>query len=255
MSKLLFDVGNTNIVIALEHKGLITSSFRLSTDTGKTADEYFVTINELIKHFGHKAGDISEFKIASVVPDLEQVLQDICVKYFTNASFKNIKPTDVPIKINLDNPSELGIDRLLNAYEGLKVAKGRGDRFGVIVVDFGTTTTFDVALPEGTYEGGLICAGVGMMASALNTKTAKLPRISFDATENIVGKSTSAAIKSGLYYGNKAMVVGVLEGIKHSYSDYNFYTIATGGLSRAICNQNEVDFLDPDLTLRAISKA
>ena len=253
---LTLDVGNTNTVLGLYRLApdeLITH-WRVSTLRTQTADEYGVLFLNLFAMRKVEATDVSAIIISSVVPPLESTLRQVCERYF------NLKPmfvepgikTGMPILV--DNPAELGADRLVNGVAAF--AKYGGP---CIVVDFGTATTFDVISAKGEYLGGVIAPGLAISAEALFARAAKLSRVDVKKPAKVVGTNTVAHIQSGLYYGYIGLVDGILERILNETRGPDSTSdeappppkiIATGGLARLIVDDSRfIDTIDDMLTL------
>jgi type III pantothenate kinase len=253
---LTLDVGNTNTVLGLYRLApdeLITH-WRVSTLRTQTADEYGVLFLNLFAMRKVEATDVSAIIISSVVPPLESTLRQVCERYF------NLKPmfvepgikTGMPILV--DNPAELGADRLVNGVAAF--AKYGGP---CIVVDFGTATTFDVISGKGEYLGGVIAPGLAISAEALFARAARLSRVDVKKPAKVVGTNTVAHIQSGLYYGYIGLVDGILERMLNETRGPDSASdgapppptiIATGGLARLIVDDSRfIDTIDDMLTL------
>jgi type III pantothenate kinase len=247
---LTLDVGNTNTVLGLYRLApdeLITH-WRISTLRTQTADEYGVLFLNLFSMRKVEATEVSAIIISSVVPPLESTLRQMCERYF------NLKPmfvepgikTGMPILV--DNPAELGADRLVNGVAAF--AKYGGP---CIVVDFGTATTFDVISAKGEYLGGVIAPGLAISAEALFARAARLSRVDVKKPAKVVGTNTVAHIQSGLYYGYLGLVDGILERMLNETRGPDSPApkiIATGGLARLIVDDSRfIDTIDDMLTL------
>jgi type III pantothenate kinase len=247
---LTLDVGNTNTVLGLyqlSSNELITH-WRISTLRAQTADEYGVLFLNLFSMRKVDATEVSAIIISSVVPPLESTLRQVCERYF------NLKPmfvepgikTGMPILV--DNPAELGADRLVNGVAAFA-------RYGgpCIVVDFGTATTFDVISPKGEYLGGVIAPGLAISAEALFSRAARLSRVDVKKPAKVVGTNTVAHVQSGLYYGYIGLVDGILERMLNETRGHDSPTpkiVATGGLARLIVSDSRfIEIIDDMLTL------
>jgi type III pantothenate kinase len=247
---LTLDVGNTNTVLGLYRLGsdeLITH-WRISTLRTQTADEYGVLFLNLFSMRKVEATGITSIIISSVVPPLESTLRQVCERYF------NLKPmfvepgikTGMPILV--DNPAELGADRLVNGVAAFA-------RYGgpCIVVDFGTATTFDVISAKGEYLGGVIAPGLAISAEALFSRAARLSRVDVKKPAKVVGTNTVAHLQSGLYYGYIGLVDGILERILQEIKTPDSHApkiIATGGLARLVADDSRfIETIDDMLTL------
>ncbi len=247
---LAVDIGNTNIVLGIFEGDKIKCSFRLHTDTQRTTDEYASTIMLLLKNRGVEITDIKGVIISSVVPQLIYSFTKLATKYMNIEQPMVIAPgvkTGMPIRY--ENPKEVGADRIVNSVAGR-------EKFGapVIVVDFGTATTFDVVNAKGEYTGGVICPGVKLSAGILHSKTAKLPEIEIEKVERVVGKNTIHSLQSGIYYGYLSMLDGLLERIMtEEFGRCDIAVVATGGLGSVFARDSKyIGHYDPDLTLTGL---
>jgi type III pantothenate kinase len=247
---LTLDVGNTNTVLGLYRLTTdeLVTHWRISTLRTQTADEYGVLFLNLFAMRKIEATEISAIIISSVVPPLETTLRQVCERYF------NVKPmfvepgikTGMPILV--DNPAELGADRLVNGVAAFA-------RYGgpCIVVDFGTATTFDVVTAKGEYIGGVIAPGLAISAEALFSRAARLSRVDVKKPAKVVGTNTVAHMQSGLYYGYIGLVDGILERIIKETQGHDAAApkvIATGGLARLIVDDSRfIHTIDDMLTL------
>jgi type III pantothenate kinase len=247
---LTLDVGNSNTVLGLYrlNSDELVTSWRISTLRAQTIDEYGVLLLNLFSMRKIEATEVSSIIISSVVPPLDSTLRQVCERYF-NVKAMFVEPgikTGMPILV--DNPAELGADRLVNGVAAFA-------RYGgpCIVVDFGTATTFDVISAKGEYIGGVIAPGLAISAEALFSRAAKLSRVDVKKPAKVVGTNTVAHIQSGLYYGYIGLVDGILERIlnetRHPDSPAP-KIVATGGLARLIVDDSRfIDTIDDMLTL------
>ena len=244
---LAVDVGNTNTVIGIYHDDKPVGFWRIRTLKETTADEYRITLHNLISLEGIKSLDIHGAIISCVVPPLNGPLENLCRDFLkVNPIFvgPGIK-TGMPIRY--DNPHEVGADRIVNA-----VAAYERFRSDLIAVDFGTATTFDYINKAGEYEGGSIAPGVKIAAEALFQQASKLFRVEFIAPPRVIAKDTASAIQSGIIFGYASLVDGIL---KRMFDELGSKprVIATGGLARVICAQTKlVDEIDDDLTMEGL---
>jgi type III pantothenate kinase len=236
---LVLDVGNTNTVMgvfAREGESLphgdetrkIAAHWRVSTNPSGTVDEYGVFFRSLFDMAGLKVSDIHGIVVSSVVPPLDSTLREVCERYFGSKPLF-IEPgvkTGMPVLV--DNPAEVGADRIVNGVAAF-------DKYGgpVVIVDFGTATTFDVITERGEYIGGAISPGLGISADALVQRTAKLPRVDIKPPQRVIGTNTVTHLQSGLYYGYLGLVDGVLERILNELGR-PAKVVATGGLAPLI---------------------
>jgi len=248
---LAIDVGNTNIVLGLFDiaKGKdapVIQSWRIATSRERTPDEYGVVSLALLKHNGIEPAQVTDVIISSVVPPLHPVL-DAWIQSYFNVDPIWIGPgVKTGLKVTLENPSELGADRIVNCVAGI-------EQFGIplIVIDFGTATTFDVVNAKREYLGGLILPGLKISAEALFQRASRLPRVEIAEPERLVGRNTVQAMQSGLFYGYVGQVDGILERLLAEYPSAQ--VVATGGLARTIATASKhIHTCDPDLTLEGL---
>ena len=245
---LAIDIGNSNIVLGLFSDNKLLYQYRIKSDSSKTIESYSLDLVELFLNSGIDCLKISNIAVASVVPDLTDILNQAFAR-FCNAQFidfsKNINSLNV--KIDLKSEEEVGIDRLVNA----KIAF---EKFGadLIVVDFGTATTFDVVGDKGQYLGGVIAPGVNLSIKALHENTAKLPNINLKRQDNVIGKNTKEAMNSGIYFGYISLIEGLILRIKEEYQK-DMKVILTGGLSKLFSKElKNINHIEPDLTIYGI---
>lgn len=242
---LVIDVGNTNIVFGLYDGATLKERFRIQTLKGRTADETGVLLLDLFEHRGLRP-KVDGAIIACVVPDLLMGLQEACRRYFDVQALVVGPGIRTGMPILLDNPREVGADRIVNAVAAYEAVRGP-----CIVVDFGTATTFDCVSARGEYQGGVISPGFVISAEALFTRTSKLPRVEFERPKRVVGKNTVHCIQSGLFYGYAGLVDGVVGRIVEEWSPQQRpRVLATGGLARVVAEAaRSIDEVDDDLTL------
>ena len=247
---LLIDCGNTNIVFAIAQNDRILKKWRINTVPKRTAEEYYVWLIKLLEIENINLLSISDCIIASVVPDALFSLLNFNKEYLKIEPFivgeNNLK---IGIDINIDNPSEAGADRIVNA-----VAVKKFYNKPSIVIDFGTATTFDIVSKSGSYEGGIIAPGVNLSLEALYMAASRLPRIKVDNTKNInvVGKNTKDSMYSGIYWGYISLIEGLVKRINEE-KNFNYYVIATGGLSNLFSkNCSIIEKVDNELTLNGL---
>ena len=246
MHKLLLaiDIGNTNIVAGLFDKEKLMTEWRMATDIGKTTDEYAAGIQSFLalKHISEKA--IHNAIISSVVPPLSTTFKE-AIKQCFDISPQIVEPEKIKnLKMKVDNPKEVGADRLVNAVATYTLYGGP-----CIIIDFGTATTFCAVSKKGEYLGGAITAGPKITRDTLYQRTAKLPKVELAWPEKLIGVNTVEAIQSGLLYGYSEMVEGMVRRFKKILGE-NTKVIATGGLVTLF--QKEVrcfDEVNPSLTL------
>ncbi|MCX5806212.1 MAG: type III pantothenate kinase [Proteobacteria bacterium] len=244
---LVIDIGNTNIVFGVYKGDKLVNNWRLSTIFHKTVDEYAILINSLLYIEKIKPHEVESAIISCVVPPLLIPFEIFCGRYM------GIKPlvvgpgikTGMPILY--ENPQEVGADRIVNAVAGYDKHKN-----ALIVVDFGTATTFDYVTPKGEYAGGSIAPGIMISLEALFERAAKLPRVELIRPKNVIGKNTIQAMQSGISYGYVSLVDGIIKKIREEVKT-NPYVMATGGLANLIFkNSDSIDEVDEFLTLKGL---
>jgi type III pantothenate kinase len=248
---LAIDAGNTNLVFALVGGGEIKARWRIATDPRRTADEYAVWLHQLLELEGYAKADVEAVIIGTVVPRSLHNLEVLASKYF------HVEPVIAgqgaaawPLKLDVDEPHNVGADRALNAIAAH--AKHPGD---LIVVDFGTATTFDVVDADGAYKGGIIAPGINLSLDALVNAAAKLPRIAIEAPDgdSVIGRTTDSQMLIGIYWGYVAMIEGLAERMKREIGR-PATVIATGGLADLFDQHTDVfDAIEPDLTIQGLS--
>jgi type III pantothenate kinase len=245
---LAIDAGNTNIVFAACEGEVVRGQWRAVTATTRTADEYAVMLGPLLALEGLSLADLDTAIIATVVPAALFDLRQFCRRYLKCEPLVVKDPDlDLGIHVNVERPAAVGADRLVNAVAAHASYPG-----ALIVVDFGTATTFDVVSGGGDYEGGVIAPGVNVSAEALHQAAAMLPRVAIHRTQTVIGKDTVPAMQSGLYWGYIGLIETIVARIKEEYAQ-PMTVIATGGLANLFYRQTPaIDHLDPDLTIRGL---
>ncbi|MCO0599386.1 type III pantothenate kinase [Peribacillus butanolivorans] len=243
----VLDVGNTNTVLGVYDEDILKYHWRIETSRNKTEDEYGMVIKSLLQHEGLSFDQFDGIIISSVVPPIMFALERMCKKYF------GIKPLIVGpgiktgLNIKYENPREVGADRIVNAVAGIQ-------EYGspLIIVDFGTATTYCYINEDKQYMGGAIAPGINISTEALYSKAAKLPRIEINRPDGIIGKNTVSAMQAGILYGYVGQVEGIVNRIK-AQSNLEPTVIATGGLATLIANESTViDVVEPFLTLKGL---
>jgi len=248
---LAIDAGNTNIVFALVDDGTIRARWRIATDPRRTADQYSVWLYQLLELEGLSKADVDAVIIGTVVPRATHNLQVLASKYFgVEALVAGQGEAGWPIVLDVDEPHNVGADRALNAIAAH--SKFPGD---ILVVDFGTATTFDVVGSDGAYRGGIIAPGINLSIDALVNAAAKLPRIAIEAPEgdSVVGRTTESQMLIGIYWGYVAMMEGLIERLKKEIGR-PVTVIGTGGLATLFQERTKLfDSVEPDLTIQGLS--
>ncbi len=220
---LAIDIGNTTTEIGFVKDLENIKSYKLASDKSKTIDNWLIDIFSIFNLLSVDKAQIEHCLISSTVPILEDKLAKAVEKFLGKIPLILGRDKGIPIKNNYKKPEEVGIDRLLNAYSGLKIYKPP-----LIIVDLGTAITFDIVNEKGEYEGGAIFPGIQASIEALFSKTAKLPKVNLNEAKNIVGKTTIDSIKSGLFYGYISLIEGMINKIsKETGEEYS--VILTGG--------------------------
>ena len=241
---LVVDAGNTNIVFAVHDGAEWRGIWRIRTDAHRTSDEYAVWLLTLLEHRGLKAAAVSRAVIGTVVPAALYHLRRLCRDWFDVEPLVARSSLDWGFEIKVDNPAEVGADRLLNALAAHQ-------RYGgpLIVIDFGTATTFDVVDADGSYVGGAIAPGINLSIEALHQAAARLPRIGIGRPQAVIGRATVPAMQSGLYWGYIGMIEGLTTRIQAEF-ERPLKVLATGGLAPLFSEGTTIiEQIDPDLTL------
>lgn len=244
---LAIDVGNTNIVYGLFDGSKLVHQFRVETSRGRTADEYAVILRQLLAMREVKPTDVDAAIIASVVPALTDPMLELVRRAFGHEALVVGPGIRTGMAILYENPREVGADRIVNAVAAYERFHG-----GLIVVDFGTATTFDCVSPKGEYMGGVICPGIQISADALFARAAKLPRVEIAKPPRIVGRNTQHSMQSGIVYGYVSLVDGLADKL---IEDLGFpcTVVATGGLARLIAPLSRtIQEVDDELTLTGL---
>jgi type III pantothenate kinase len=248
---LAIDVGNSNIKFALVDGREIKNRWRIATDARRTADQYAVWLLQLLQMEGYAKADVEAVIVSTVVPRALHALQALSSTYFgVEALVAGRAPVEWGIVLDVEEPGSVGADRAINAISAH--AQHQGD---LIVISFGTATTFDHIDYSGAYKGGLIAPGVNLSLEALVAAAAKLPRIAIESPESdtVIGTTTESQMQIGIYWGYVAMIEGLLARMKREISR-PVKVIATGGLAPLFeAHQHLFDDIDPDLTLRGLA--
>jgi type III pantothenate kinase len=248
---LAVDAGNTNLVFALVDGGAIKARWRIATDPRRTADEYAVWLHQLLALEGYSKADVSAVIIGTVVPRALHNLEVLARKYFgVQPLIAGQGKAEWPLQLDVDEPQNVGADRALNAIAAH--AKYRGE---LIVIDFGTATTFDVVGASGAYRGGIIAPGINLSLDALVNAAAKLPRIAIEApqTNSVIGRTTESQMIIGIYWGYVAMIEGLTQRMKAEI-DAPVTVVATGGLAALFDKHTDAfDAIEPDLTIQGLN--
>lgn len=247
----VLDVGNTNIVLGIYKDKELIVEWRLSTDNGKTSDEYMIEVAQLFSYREIKPADISGVIISSVVPNIMYSLEHMIRKFFNKNPLIVGPGVKTGINIKYDNPKEVGADRIVNAVAAYDTYKRP-----LIIIDFGTATTFCAVSGKGDYLGGTICPGIKISSEALFERAAKLPRVELVKPKTVICKNTVSSMQAGIVYGYIGQVDFIVNKIKEelkALGEENPLVVATGGLANLIAEDSKtIDKVEPFLTLEGL---
>ena len=241
---LVIDIGNTNITLGVFDNDNIVQSWRLSTEHGRTEDEYGIFLKSLLRETNLDT-KVTKAVISSVVVQLTERIEIALKKYLGINSLIISHKISTNVKLKTDNPSQIGADRIVNACAAATLYK-----VPAIVVDFGTATSFDIVNKDKEFIGGIITAGMKIQAEALSNKTSKLPKLNIETPANVIGRNTIDAMLSGIVRGHAAMIDGLIAQCEKELGE-KATIIATGGYSAVISKYltRKFDYINPDLTL------
>ncbi len=241
---LAVDIGNTSINLGVFEDSELRFAWRLTSGVDRSPDEYGSLLYTLLQRQGIPSSKITGTAVCCVVPPLLSVFQEVCQKYLATSLLVVEPGVKTGVRIALDNPREVGPDRVVNAVAAHHI-------YGepVIVIDFGTATTFDVVSEKGDYLGGAIAPGINIASEALFTRTAMLPRIELARPKQVIGRSTTAAMQSGIIFGYIGLIEGMIRRIKQELRS-EAKVVATGGYAYPLAKEiPEIDAINPDLSL------
>ena len=245
---LVVDVGNTNITIGIFENEFLLGNFRMTTKLPRTSDEFGIFIIEFLKTKGIEAGDIEDVIISSVVPNIMYSFNSGIIKYLNLTPILVGAGTKTGIKINTVNPKEIGSDRIVDAVAAYELYGGP-----VIVIDFGTATTYDLILEDGSFSAGITCPGIRICANALWRDTAKLPEVEIKRPDSILAKETITSMQAGLVYGCIGQTEYIIKKVVEEAGLDNIKVVATGGLGKIIADATDsIQIYDPMLTLKGL---
>ncbi|MCU9807966.1 type III pantothenate kinase [Paraclostridium sp. AKS46] len=245
---LVFDVGNTNMVLGIYEGTELKNYWRISTDKAKTSDEYGMLINNLFQYDNVDKNSIKDIIISSVVPNVMHSLENFCVKYFNKQPLIVGPGIKTGLNIKYDNPKQVGADRIVNAVAAIEKHKSP-----MIIIDFGTATTFCAISEKGEYLGGTIAPGIKISSEALFQRASKLPRVELLKPGMTICKNTVSAMQSGIIYGYVGLVDKIIAMMKKELGNDDIKVIATGGLSSLIASETDsIDCVDKNLTLEGL---
>ncbi|MBW1701862.1 MAG: type III pantothenate kinase [Deltaproteobacteria bacterium] len=242
------DIGNTNILLGVTNENTLLKHWRIRTEKDVTSDELGILVNTLFQSAGIKMGDVKDTIVSCVVPPLINTIEEFCLRYLNTSPMIVGPGIKTGMQIKYDNPKEVGADRIVNAvgaYEKYHTA--------LVVVDFGTATTFDYISSEGEYMGGAIAPGVLISCEALFQKASKLPRVEiFARPKSVLAKDTISSMNVGIIYGYAGLVDGIVNRMKKESAEA-LTVVATGGLAPIICDVSEtIDHVEEFLTLQGL---
>lgn len=249
---LVIDVGNTNVSIGVFDGATLSQTWRLAALRERTADELGIFVTRLFEQTGVDVSALDGIAVASVVPPLTRPMEEMCERYFRRKPLL-VDASNAGIPVRYSPASDVGADRIVNAVAAWE-EYGQGGDVPLIIVDFGTGTTFDIISREREYLGGIICPGIGISADALFQRAARLPRVEVRKPPAVIGQSTVDAIQSGLFFGYVEMVDGLVRRIREELPHGSAaIVIATGGLAAVLAGETKsIQHVDPDLTLKGL---
>jgi type III pantothenate kinase len=247
------DVGNTNIVLGVFDGDRLTQSWRLATLRERTADEIGILVTQLFQRSGIDVGQVDGIILSSVVPPLTRPTEEMAERYFGRRPMTVDPATNTGMPIRYVPPADVGADRVVNAVAAY-AEYGRQPHIPVIVVDFGTATTFDAISADGEYLGGVICPGIGISADALFQRAARLPRVDVRKPPSVIGGTTVASMQSGLFFGYVSMVDGIVMRMRREMEEGDrAVCVATGGMADVLsADTTTIQHVAPDLTLQGL---
>ncbi len=241
---LAVDIGNTNITIGVFNGSKLKATWRVATGVHRMPDEYASLMLLLFEHEGIAVSQITDAILCSVVPPVAGVFEEMCRRYLKVTPVLVEAGIKTGVRISMDNPREVGADRIVNAVAAHQLYGG-----AVIVIDLGTATTFDAVSKEGDYLGGAIAPGIAIATEALFSRTAVLPRVELTHPNRAIGRNTVAAMQSGIVFGYAGLIEGIVTRIKQELGD-KAKVVATGGYAELLARETPaIDEVNPDLTL------
>lgn len=245
---LVVDIGNTNITVGIFNEKKLVGSFRLTTKTARTSDEYGILLCDLLRARGILTEAIEGVIISSVVPNVMHSFENAIKKYLKLNPMVVGVGTKTGLKVQTANPAEIGSDRIVDAVAAYTLYGGP-----VIVIDYGTATTYDVIMGDGVFFAGITSPGIRISANALWKDTAKLPEIEIKKPDSILAKDTITSMQAGLVYGCIGQTEYVIRKIKEEMNVTEMKVVATGGLGKIIAEAtSEIQIYDVDLTLKGL---
>lgn len=245
---LVMDVGNTNITLGVFDGEELQATFRMTTKSPRTSDEYGIFFCDLLEHRGLRVEMMEDVIIASVVPGIMYSLTSAVIKYFGKEPILVGSGTKTGIRIATTHPQQVGADRIVDAVGAYQIYGGP-----VIVVDFGTATTYDLVLADGTFTAGVTAPGIGMAANALSQGAAKLPQVEIKKPPSILAKETISSMQAGLIYGAIGQTEYIIDRMIKESGLSDVKVVATGGMGKLIADETEkIQHYDADLTLKGL---
>lgn len=250
---LAIDVGNTNIVLGVFEGELLTESWRLVTMRERTSDEIGILVTHLFERSDIDLSRIDGIILSSVVPPLTRTMEEMCERFFDMSPLTVDPASNTGMPVLYQPAADVGADRVVNAVAAYE-AFGRAESLPLIVVDFGTATTFDAISKRGEYIGGVICPGIGISADALFQRAARLPKVDVRKPPSIVGQTTVTSMQAGLFFGYVAMVDGIVARMRRELPEGGRAAcIATGGMAEVLAAETaSIQSVEPDLTLQGL---
>ncbi len=250
---LAIDVGNTNIVLGVFEGELLTESWRLVTMRERTADEVGILVTHLFARSDIDIAAIDGIILSSVVPPLTRTLEEMCERFFDKRPITVDPASNTGMPVLYKPAADVGADRVVNAVAAYETF-GRADGRPIIVVDFGTATTFDAISLRGEYIGGVICPGIGISADALFQRAARLPRVDVRKPPSVIGQTTVTSMQSGLFFGYVSLVDGIVDRMRAELEGgSSALCIATGGMADILAAETAaIQHVEPDLTLQGL---
>ena len=245
---LVIDVGNTNITLGVFEKKDLLSTFRMTTKQSRTSDEFGILISLMVKEANLDKEKITAVIISSVVPDVMYSLNSAIIKYFHTKPIIVGPGTKSGIRIATDNPKEIGADRIVDAVAGFTLYGGP-----VLVIDYGTGTTYDLIDEKGAFQAGITSPGIEISAQALWQGAAKLPKIAIAKPKSILAKETITSMQAGLVYGYIGQTEYIIDKVKEESGYADLKVVATGGLGKIIADETDkIDVYDSMLTMKGL---
>lgn len=242
---LVIDVGNTNITCGVYEEDKLRGSFRMTTKSPRTSDEYGILLGELLRTRGIQTGQIEGTIIASVVSDVMHSLTGAISRYLGHSPLLVGPGVKTGIRVSTENPRAIGADRIVDAVAAYEKYGGP-----VLVIDFGTATTYDLVGREGNFQAGITAPGVRISAEALSDRTAMLPKVEIKKPRSILAQETVSSMQAGIFYGQIGQTEYIIKKVKEESGYQDLKVVATGGLGRVIAEETDsIDVYDSFLTL------